>query len=82
MFRAFWFLAVVGIIVFALVWLTDNPGHVSMNWRGYVVEMSFAVLLGLVLAVSVLVALIYRLWLFLRRAPKQVTGAWKNRRRN
>jgi HemY protein len=81
MFRALWFLAAVGLVVFALVWLTDNPGQVSMNWRGYLIEMSFAVLLGVVLVVSVVAALIYRLWLFMRRAPGQVTGVWKNRRR-
>jgi HemY protein len=81
MLRALWFLIVVGAIVFALVWLTDNPGQVALDWRGYRVESSFAVLLGLVIVLAVLAALAYRLWLFLRRAPKQVTGAWRNRRR-
>lgn len=81
MLRALWFLVVVGLIVFSLIWLTDNPGQVSMNWHGYLVEMSFAVLLGMILLISAVVALIYRLWLFLRRTPQTVTGAWRNRRR-
>jgi len=82
MIRALWFLAVVGTIVFGLMWLTDNPGQVALDWRGYRVETSFAVMLALVIVVAVIAALTYRLWLFLRRAPKQVSGAWRNRRRS
>ena len=81
MLRALWFLAVVTTIIFTLVWLTDNPGQVALDWRGYRVETSFAVLLGAVIAIAVMVALFYRTWLFLRRAPGQVSGAWRNRRR-
>jgi len=81
MLRALWFLGVVGVIVLGLVWLTDNPGQVAMDWQGYRVETSFAVLLAAVLLIAVLAALTYRLWLFLKRAPKQLGGAWRNRRR-
>jgi len=82
MLRALWFLAVVAAIVFSLVWLTDNPGQVALDWQGYRIETSFAVLLGGVITIAVLAALSYRVWLFLRRAPGQVSGAWRNRRRN
>ena len=81
MLRALWFLAVVAAIIFSLLWLTDNPGQVALDWRGYRIETSFAVLLGAVIAIAVLVALFYRVWLFLRRAPGQVSGVWRNRRR-
>jgi len=81
MFRALWFIGVVGVIVFGLVWLTDNPGQVALNWQGYRIETSFAVLLAAVLLIAALTALTYRLWLFLKRAPKQLGGAWRNRRR-
>ncbi len=81
MLRALWFLAVVAAIIFTLVWLIDNPGQVALDWQGYRIESSFAVLLGVIIIIAALTALAYRGWLFLRRAPGQVTGAWRNRRR-
>lgn len=81
MIRALWFLFLVSIGVFALVWLADRPGSLVLEWQGYRVETSVAMLIGTIVAVSVTTALSYRIWLFLRRAPSQLSDAWKQRRK-
>jgi len=81
MLRALWFLAIVGTIIFALAWLTDNPGQVILDWRGYRIDTSVSVLIAVATAIAVVAALTYRIWLFFKRAPRQLTGAWRNRRR-
>lgn len=81
MIRALWFLALVSAGIFALVWLADRPGSLVLEWQGYRVETSVAMLIGAIIAVSVATALSYRVWLFLRRAPSQLSGAWKQRRK-
>ncbi len=81
MIRALWFLALVSLSIFAMVWLADRPGSLVLNWQGYRVETSVAMLIGGVVAISAVTAVIYRIWLFLRRAPAQVSDAWKQRRK-
>lgn len=81
MLRALWFLFLVALCVFALVWLVEQPGSLVLNWQGYRVETSVAVLIGSIVAVAVAAALSYRMWLFLRRAPAQVSEAWHQRRK-
>ena len=81
MIRALWFLFIVSLGIFALVWLLDRPGSVVLDWQGYRVETSIAVMLGLVVGIAFAAAQGYRIWLFLRRAPSQMTGAWRQRRK-
>jgi len=81
MIRALWFLSLVSVSVFAMVWLADRPGSLVLEWQGYRVETSVAILIAGIVAVSVATALSYRIWLFLRRAPSQMSGAWKQRRK-
>jgi HemY protein len=81
MMRALWFLCIVTLGVFALVWLLDRPGTVVLDWLGYRVETSIAVLIGLVSSIAFATAQGYRIWLFLCRAPSQMTEAWRQRRK-
>lgn len=81
MLRALWFLFVVTVGIFALVWLLDRPGSVVLDWQGYRVNTSIAVLFGSIIGIAFATALSYRIWLFLRRAPAQMTGAWRQRRK-
>ncbi len=81
MLRALWFLFLVALCVFALVWLAEQPGSLVLDWQGYRIETSVAVLIGCVAAVAVATAFSYRIWLFLRRAPAQVSEAWHQRRK-
>ena len=66
MIRALWFLFIVALGVFALNWLVDRPGSVVLNWQGYRVETSVAVLISAVVAIACAAALI------LQRKPSVV----------
>jgi HemY protein len=63
------FLLVVGLLAAAAVWLADRPGRVAVEWQGWRVDTSFAVLAAAAAALMVAAALLYRLWGALRAAP-------------
>ena len=53
----------------AAAWFADHPGDVSINWGGWRIDASLSVV-GLALVVAiVVVALIYRFWLWLAHGP-------------
>ncbi len=81
MFRALKFLVVLGVLATGTVWFADNPGAVTLQWRGYRLETSVGILLGAFLAVAVSAALVYRFWCFLRRGPKALARIRRSRRR-
>lgn len=70
----------VGLVAIA-VWLADHPGDVSLSWQGWRIDTSVAVLALGVAAVAALAALLYRMWLFVRRVPRRVAGARRENRR-
>ena len=72
MFRALLFLGLLVIVSGLAVWLADNPGDVSMRWQGYRIDTTFGVMVGVVALVAATVAVLYRMWLILRRAPEQI----------
>lgn len=81
MLRVFWFLAVLAAVVALAVWLAGNPGHISADWRGHRIETSVAFLFVVMAAIAGGTALLYRIWLFLRRSPKTLKDVWRQRRR-
>ena len=81
MVRALVFFTVLGLVVWGAVSLSDQPGSVTLEWGGYRVDTSFALLLGMVALIAAVTALLYRLWIFLRRAPGQMKWAWRAKRR-
>jgi len=80
MWRWIIFLAVLCVMVVCAVWLVQNPGDVTLQWRGMRIDTSVGVLAALVLIFSAIVALIYRFWNFLRRTPKAIGNAMAERR--
>lgn len=52
------------------IWFAENPGQVSIEWWGVIVDIPIALALVAVLVVVGLCAGLYRFWLFLRRSPK------------
>lgn len=80
MLRLILFLVAAVALAWGVIWVSDNPGQVSLNWGGWQVETSAGVLAGGVALLIVLVALGYRFWLFLTRAPGQITSAYRERR--
>ena len=81
MLRALFFFAVLGLAVWGAVSLADQPGRVSLEWRGVRVDTSFAFLLGVVAFIAVVAALVYRFWIFLCRTPGRLKWAWQVKRR-
>ena len=83
MIRAVWFLSVLALVSFGAALVADTPGKVSLKWLGYHIEASIGILLAVVIITSLLLAIIFRSWSFLRRAPKRVDHArreWRRRR--
>ena len=72
MVRALVFFTFLGFAIWGTLILTDLPGLVSLEWRGYRIDTTVAFLLGAVVLTSFTSALVYRFWLFLRRTP----GIW------
>ena len=73
MFRALWFIFILAVLATAAMWLADNPGQVSVAWHGYVIETSAAVLVTAIAAITVLSALLYRVWIFIRGVPAGIS---------
>jgi len=81
MIQSILFFVVVGCLIWVMVTLADYPGVVSLEWAGWRIDTSFAVLLGIIAVVSLNVALAYRFFLFLRRSPRKLKTKWINKRR-
>lgn len=80
MARLILFLLLALVLAWGVVWVADNPGQVSLEWGGWRVDTSAGVLGAGVAAFAIIVALLYRLWLFLTRAPGRIGQALKERR--
>lgn len=80
MWRWIVFLALLCLIVVGVVWTVQNPGAVTLEWRGVRVDTSVGVLLAIVLIFSAIVALLYRFWRFLRRMPRSIGAALAERK--
>src|SRR5437868_2505192 len=60
------------LLIALVVWLADNPGAVSLDWLGWHIETSFAVLAGGVLLLLFLAVLLVRLGGRLLRGPRNL----------
>ncbi|MCF8467250.1 MAG: hypothetical protein K9G33_07585 [Sneathiella sp.] len=72
----------IALLAFAAVWLSDYPGDVRLAWGGYVVETSIVVVAALALIFAVLVALLYRFWVWLKKGPGRIGAVFSSRRRD
>ena len=61
--------------------IANRPGSVTLDWLGYRIETTTAVLVTAVLVFSILLTALYRLWLTLRLAPRRMGQARRDRRR-
>jgi HemY protein len=60
------------LLIALVVWLADHPGAVSLDWLGWHVETSFAVLAGAGLLLLALVVLLVRLGGRILRGPRNL----------
>lgn len=78
--RTVWFFIKVGVVVAAAVWLSNRPGHVSITWLGYNIELAVGTALAALVLFILLLYLVWRLWHMLRRVPGDYTLFRRNRR--
>ena len=69
------------VVAGCAAWLKQNPGTVTIEWLGWRADTSVAMLAFLIAVVTVLGALIYRFWRFLRALPATIVDALRLRRR-
>ncbi len=81
MIRTLLYIVVLAILTAVAVWLADHPGDVTLEWQGWRLDTSFAVLAATVAVIAAGVALLYRIWLFLRRVPGRVVDGRRDARR-
>lgn len=81
MWRASLYIVKLAILIAIIVWVADRPGTVSIEWLGYRIDTSVGILLIAVFLVAAVAALAYRLWLGLRRSPRQARRALISSRR-
>lgn len=72
MIRLMIFLVVTAALAFLAAWLADNPGQVTVEVAGYVVQTRLGVMLGLVAALGFVLALLLELLGWLRRTPRRL----------
>lgn len=80
MARLFLFLVIAVALAWGVVWVADHPGQMSLVWGGWRIDTSAGVLGVALIVFAVTVALLYRFWLFLTRAPGRIGQAFKERR--
>lgn len=74
------YLLILLVVVAVSIWFAENPGKVSLEWQGIIVDVPiYLALLSTVIVVGVC-ALVYRVWIAIRRSPK-VFGHYRAEKR-
>ena len=82
MLRTIFVFALIVVIAMAAVWLSDYPGDVRLTWGGYVVETSVVIVGAIALVFAVLVAFVYRFWIWIKHGPGRIGEIFSARRRD
>ncbi len=80
MFRWILILLILGVVAFGAGWLADNPGSVTLDWLGYRVSQSVAVMIVEALVIIALAIVVFRLWRSVVRTPQSIKQ-WQSERR-
>lgn len=72
MLQALWFLARLSALAFAVIWLSQRPGDVTLRWLGYEIETSVGVLAAGIALLLLLWSVAYRLYRAAITAPVQL----------
>ena len=81
MFRLLIFLAALALAAWGLMWLSDNPGLVTVVWRGVEYKVSLMLALGVVAVAAVALSIVWGVLRFVFNIPSFVTLAARARRR-
>lgn len=82
MLRILWFIVVIGLIVFASLWVAQHPGTVEINWFGLEVSLSTGVALLLLLVFTIVVIFVFSLLRGLWRSPGNLMKTYRNNKRS
>src|SRR4051812_2821657 len=74
------FVVVIGLLAAGAVWLADDPGLVTLSWRGWRVDTSVGVLIALLVAIVLLILLIIRIATAVSRTLRALALARRERR--
>ena len=74
------FLFFLACLIGLSVWLTDNPGSVTIYWLGYEIQTYFGVLLVSVLGLLISILLLARMVRVICKSPREFFNARKRRR--
>jgi len=79
-FRGLIFIATLALLGAFAAWVADNPGSVTVLWRGYRIDTSIGVMLVAVGLVTAAAAILYRLWGALWSWPGRIRRIGRERR--
>jgi HemY protein len=79
--RGLWFFLQLAVLVIVAVWLAEQPGAVSVEWRGWLLETSFGILVLLVIVLAALGALLWWVWRSIKGTPHAIGRYRLHRRR-
>jgi len=80
MFKVLFFFLFLTCLVGLSVWLTDNPGSVTIYWLGYEIQTYFGVLLFALLGLLMSILLFARIVRVICKSPREFFNARKRRR--
>ena len=80
MFKILFFFLFLAFLTGLSVWLTDNPGSVTIYWLGYEIQTYFGVLLVSVLGLLISILLLARIVRVICKSPREFFNARKRRR--
>lgn len=81
MIRGLWFFAQLAVLVVAAVFLAEQPGTVSIEWRGWLMETSAGALIVIVLLLALVFILLWRVWRGVVATPHAISRLQRRRRR-
>ena len=81
MIKTIIFIFATALVVWVFVWLADYPGPLSIAWYGGRLELDLTIAFIGTLLFAISIGIFYRLWWTIRRAPRAISKAWKNNRR-
>lgn len=80
MLRALYTFLIVALLSAVAIWLADNPGDLTMHWRGYEIRTSFVVGVGTMAFAAFLVLFVYRIVVSFIETPASVSAYLEKRR--
>src|SRR5277367_5338556 len=81
MLRLLIFLAALALAAWGLSWLANNPGDVTLTWRGVEYQASLMLALGAVAALAIALAIVWALLRFVFSIPSLVALSTRAHRR-